>query len=109
MTENKKLTIITAGAAALYLYQIAAFGFVLSKVWAWVAVPTLGMPAINLTEWMALMVLAKTIRAAVKGIPARPRGGVFPSLEDFLKRACAVVLMPWMSLGLAWLAFTILL
>lgn len=110
MRDAVKIPLYLVAIVLLYLYGIGAYGFVLSKVWAWAAVTALSVPTLSITQGAALVVVAKVVAAAVRPLTDRrgARRNSEMGLDEFAQMAIRRLALPWLSLGLAWLACAVL-
>ena len=103
MSDNQKPT----GGALVFaclltvplgVYQAFSDGFVLSKIWAWHAVPY-GLPVISWKTFTAIAIAYALMRLrAPRAEPADARSEAMQSLATFI-----YLLSPWICLAIAWL------
>ena len=104
MTTPKELPFSAAVAALVVgsglgilvgLYFAFVVGFVLSRIWLWHAVPS-GLPVIAWQQFAALTLALGLLRGWKRSAKDERT-----SREKFVD-AGVVLLMPWMSLAIAW-------
>ncbi len=81
--------------APLYLWVLWSDAFVLSKLWAWFAVP-IGLPALGIRAFVGANLIVATFRVQ-KASPKEPK-------ETFWELMRNNLLTPWIVLGVGYLA-----